>query len=381
MDQSEYLSGTLIEQYQYHSFSPTLINRPYKWMDSRVDVLLEEANRYIGELNAYSQLIPDVDFFIKMHILKEATTSSRIEGTKTSVEEAMLSKDDIDPERRDDWTEVQNYTRAMNHAIFSLRKLPLSMRLLNETHKILLSGARGKHKTPGEIRRSQNWIGGSSPRDATFVPPHHSELDKLLSDLESYWHNENINIPHLIRIAISHYQFETIHPYQDGNGRLGRLLITLYLIDKQILNKPTLYLSAFFEKNRSAYYDSLMRVRTANDLEHWIKFFLVGTSETAQSSIRTFQNIIKLKHSCEESLVQMGKRAKSGAVFLKLLYSKPIVNSKWVAGKLDLSSPATNALIECFVEHKILREITGYRRNRLFAFSKYVRLFSDKSPF
>ena len=380
MEQPNFTAGVLIQQYQYHSFSPSKVNRPYKWIDSKIDILLEEANRHVGELNTYSQLVPDVDFFIKMHILKEATTSSRIEGTKTSVEEAVLSKDEIDPERRDDWTEVQNYTRAMNHAIASLKKLPLSMRLLNETHKILLSGARGKHKTPGELRKSQNWIGGSSPRDATFVPPHHSELNTLLSDLEHYWHNEPLSIPHLIRIAVSHYQFETIHPYQGGNGRLGRLLITLYLIDKKILNRPTLYLSAFFEKNRSAYYDSLMRVRTANDLENWIKFFLVGTGETAQNSIATFQKIIKLKHSCEESLVEMGKRAKTGAALLKLLYSKPIVNSKWVAEKLDLSSPATNSLLACFVEHKILHEITGYRRNRLFAFSKYIRLFSDTSP-
>lgn len=368
-------SGIYKKQFQYSSFTPTEINKPYRWEDSKIDVLLEDATKNLGALNAYSQLIPDVDYFIKTHIAKEATTSSRIEGTQTSLEEAFLSKDEVQPERRDDWLEVQNYIKAINQAEKNLAKLPLSLRLLNEAHGILLTGARGKHKGPGEIRKSQNWIGGSSLKDAAFIPPHPSELPELLSDLEKYWHNDSLNIPHLIKIAVSHYQIETIHPYQDGNGRLGRLLITLYLLDKKLLERPTLYLSDFFERNRSSYYDSLMRVRTANDIEQWIKFFLVGVSETAANSINTFKGIVKLDQANNKKLVAMGKRAKIGAELLRLLHSHPVVSSKTVSTLLGFTHPATNNLISKFVDAGILEETTGYKRNRMFTFHRYLKLF------
>ncbi len=273
MNISSFKSGKLQQRLEYKSFEPTLINEEWHLDNDAVALLLSQADQKLGELNAFSQLIPDVDFFIKMHVVKEGTKSSRIEGTQTNIDEAIQKEEFIQPEKKDDWQEVQNYVEAMNTAITELQQLPLSNRLLKNAHKIILQGVRGKHKQPGEFRISQNWIGGSSLADAKFIPPHQEGVLEYMSDLEQFIHSDKTNLPHLIKIAILHYQFETIHPFLDGNGRIGRLLITLYLVSTGLLVKPTLYLSDFFEKNKEHYYDNLTIVRTKDDLVQWLKFF------------------------------------------------------------------------------------------------------------
>ncbi|MFC1949933.1 Fic family protein, partial [Chloroflexota bacterium] len=318
----------------------------------------------------------DPDMFIKMHIFKEAVTSSRIEGTQTNIEEAIIEEREINPEKRDDWREVNNYVTAMNIAIEELKTLPLSNRLIRNTHKILLSSGRGEHKNPGEVRKSQNWIGGASLADALFIPPAHTELPGLLGDLELFLHNTGIKIPHLIRIAIAHYQFETIHPFLDGNGRIGRLLITLYLVSEGVLEKPLLYLSEFFEKNKTLYYDNLELVRTKNDIGQWLKFFLTGVIQTAENGVSTLHKITDLKATIErEKILTMGKRAKQGSVLLYALFSKPVVTTKDVQNITGLSPKAANDLVQAFLIADILKETTGYQRNRVFSFEDYLRLF------
>ncbi len=376
MDTKNFISGTYKQQYQYKSFLPSPVNVDWEVSDNILIRLLSEADIKLGELNAFSQLVPDVDFFIKMHVSKEATISSRIEGTQTNIADVLKSVENVDPEKRDDWEEVQNYISAMNQAILDLGKLPLSNRLLRNTHRILLDGVRGHHKQPGEFRRSQNWIGGASLADAVFIPPHEEALPELMSDFELFLNNENLSLPHLVRIGIAHYQFETIHPFLDGNGRIGRLLITLYLVSKGLLAKPTLYLSAFFEKNKSLYYDNLTRVRTHNDLNQWLKYFLEGIRETASNSIETFRSIIKLREDVERnSIPTLGRKTNLAQTFLHHLYGRPIVDSQEVSEKLSITTPRALRLIEDFIRLGILVEVTGYKRNRIFIFEKYLSLF------
>ncbi len=302
-------SGRTVPQAHYKSFQPEPLSRAWELDSMELVQLLGQAARELGRLDMYSDYIPDVDLFIRMHVLKEATQSSRIEGTQTTMEEALRAREDIAGEKRDDWEEVQNYVAAMNKAITRLQALPFSARLIREAHAILMRGVRGRHKTPGEFRKSQNWIGGATIDDAVFVPPVHTAIDELMADLEKFVHDDKHYFPELLKIALVHYQFETIHPFLDGNGRVGRLMITLYLVSKGILKKPILYLSDFFERNRTHYYDNLMRVREKDDLQQWLKFFLVGVIETAKSGIATFDNILKLQKKVDSKLRTLGSRA------------------------------------------------------------------------
>jgi Fic family protein len=368
-------SGNLISQGTYKSFQPNKINKNWKIEDMEVLNLLSQADRQLGRLDMYSEYIPNIDLFISMHVLKEATQSSKIEGTKTNIEDALLDKEDVNDEKRDDWEEVQNYIEALNSAISSLEKLPFSSRLIRETHRILLHGVRGKHKLPGEFRSSQNWIGGASINDATFIPPNHYDINEYMSDLEKFAHNTESFFPDLLKIALIHYQFETIHPFLDGNGRVGRLMITLYLVEKGILKKPILYLSDFFERNRTLYYDNLTRIREKDNITQWFKFFLVGVIETAKSGITTFDSILKLQKETEVKIQTLGSRSHNAQLILNHLYQKPIIDAQKVKKIINLSLPSVYKLIDDLEKLGILAEITGAKRGKIYLFREYIKLF------
>jgi Fic family protein len=374
----DYKSGKYLQQYKYKSFSPAGINHSWTWTDGKTNTLLAEANRNLGALDAFSLNVPDVDIFIEMHIAKEATQSSKIEGTQTELEEALKKSADIAPERKDDWQEVSNYIDAMNNSINKLKTLPLTSRLLKEAHKILMRGVRGEHRNPGEFRTSQNWIGGATLNDAAYIPPVHTEVNELMSDLEKFLHNEQIDVPILIRAGIAHYQFETIHPFLDGNGRIGRLLITLFLVSSGLLIKPSLYLSDYFEKHRRLYYDNLNGVRVNNELGQWIKFFLVGIIETSQKGIETFKSILKLKEAIEsKKLISLGKKQPTAKLLMTYLFRKPVVTAQDVQRELKISLPTANSILADFERLKILNEKTGWKRNREFEFTEYLNLFRN----
>lgn len=368
-------SGIYINQGYYKSFQPNVINHPWVIDNMEIVTLLSKADRMLGRLDMYSEHIPNIDLFISMHILKEATQSSRIEGTQTNMEEALLAKEDVPLDKRDDWMEVQNYISAMNEAIEMLEKLPFSSRLIRNVHKVLLSGVRGDHKQPGDFRKSQNWIGGHSIKDAIFVPPVCTSIPDLMEDIEKFVHNDSIYFPELLKIALIHYQFETIHPFLDGNGRTGRLLITLYLVSKGILKRPILYLSDYLEKHRNSYYSNLMKVRLENNIEEWFKFFLKGVIETAENGVKTFENILLLQKQYEECIKKLGSRSANALKVITELYKKPITDATNISNITDLSPASSYKLIEELERLGILKEITGSKRGRIYILKKYIEIF------
>lgn len=368
-------AGRYVQQGHYKSFQPNPINRAWRIDNMELIQLLSQADRELGRLDMYSDYIPNIDLFIKMHVLKEATQSSKIEGTQTNMEEALLEKEDVALDKRDDWEEVHNYVAAMNESIAKLQTLPFSARLIRETHEILMQGVRGTHKQPGEFRHSQNWIGGATINDAVFVPPLHTSIGGLVGDIEQFLHDDTHFFPELLKIALVHYQFETIHPFLDGNGRVGRLLITLYLRSKGMLKQPVLYMSDFFERNRSHYYDNLTRVREKNDLLQWFKFFLVGIIETAKSGITTFDNILMLQKQVEAQLRTLGSRAANAQKVVHYLYQRPMIDAAKVGVVAEISSASAYKLIADLEKFGILKEITGGKRGKIYVFHDYLKLF------
>lgn len=347
-----------------------------RW-DEDLILLLSQADMAIGKLNAIDELVPDVDFFIFMYVNKEATLSSQIEGTQATLidlvkAEANLPSDD----KPSDVDEIKNYINAMNYGIKRLQTFPLSLRLIREIHERLLKGVRGQHRTPGDFRQTQNWIGGPTIETATFVPPPVYEMKDSLNDLEKFMNDEFSKLPTLIKTGLLHAQFETIHPFLDGNGRTGRLLISFYLYREGVLKKPLLYLSDFFRRFRKDYYDKLNSYRFDDGVENWLKFFLEGVRTVSNEAVDTAVKITKLRERDIERVSGFGRNAKTALILLNKLYAYPIVDAKLVGQITGIVSKGNiNDLIQKFVKAAILFEVTGKERYRSFVYKDYVRQF------
>ena len=350
-------------------------------IEGELQDLLSEADRALGRLDGSIQTLPNPDLFVLMYVRKEAVLSSQIEGTQSSLQDLLAAEADLfgDHHSPRDVDEVVNYVAAMNHGLARLDELPVSVRLIREIHEKLLAGVRGAHLTPGELRRSQNWIGpaGCTLNDATFVPPPPDAVPEALGQLEQFLHAED-RMPLLIRIGLAHAQFETIHPFLDGNGRVGRLLVTFLLCEKGALQKPVLYLSHWFKRHRQAYYDYLQGIRDHGDWEAWLIFFLRGVAQVSEQATRTARQILALREDHRTRITDhFGRAAGNGHRVLEHLYLRPILSVKQVRELTGTTNPAANDLVNRFVRHEILVETTGQRRNRRFQYRDYVRLFSE----
>lgn len=370
-------AGRLIEQpAAYEAFVPApLPPQPPIDLSGKVMVLLSEASLALGRLDGVMSILPNPDLFVAMYVRQEAVPS-QIEGTQASLTDVLqFEADENETPRVKDVEEVVNYVRAMNHGLERLTSLPLSLRLIREIHAELMKGVRGHHLEPGEFRRTQNWIGppGSTLRNASFVPPPPDVMQGALGDLEHFLHNRDL--PPLVHAGLAHAQFETIHPFLDGNGRVGRLLITFLLCERKVLSKPLLYLSIYLKKHRAQYYDRLQAVRIDGDWEGWTGFFLRGVLEVANEAHETARRIVSLRQEHQQMLQRDGKGSAMLGRALDALFASPIVTPSALAKRLHISYPTANAVIAKLEEFAILREVTGYRRNRRFAYKPYLDLF------
>ncbi|MBO8169309.1 MAG: Fic family protein [Thermoanaerobacteraceae bacterium] len=360
----------------YRAFIPKPLppDPPLK-MDNDMLLLLSTADRCLGRLDGITQILPNPDLFVAMYVKKEAVLSSQIEGTQASLIDVLDADDSVDVEKEKSIEEIVNYIKAMNYGLTRLEELPLSLRLIKEIHKILLQDVRGGERSPGEFRKSQNWIGpaGCTLSSATFVPPPHHEAMKAMADLELFFH-EYEDIPPLIKIGFIHAQFETIHPFLDGNGRIGRLLITFWLCQQKILRKPLLYLSHFFKMNRTEYYDRLMDIRLKGDWENWIKFFLKGIAQVSIEATETAKKILKMKEEHSKLINSRIKNPSNGLKLLENLFEHPVVTINKVADMLEVTYPTANALVSQFCDLGILHYNPKVQRNRKFRYSAYIDL-------
>jgi Fic family protein len=376
-------SGRYIKQLQgCKAFIPEPLppRSPDLKIDDELQASLSKADRCLGRLDGSILTLPDPDLFVSMYVRKEAVLSSQIEGTQSSLSDLLKKEANVaDPDTPQDIGEVFNYVSAMWLGLERLSDLPVSTRLVKEIHQRLLEDVRGQEKNPGELRKSQNWVGpaGCPIRDATFVPPPPDEMVQALSDWERFLHTKD-KLPLLVKIGLAHAQFETIHPFLDGNGRVGRLLITLLLCERGVLLKPVLYLSHYLKQNRGEYYDLLQNTRDAGDWESWIKFFVKGVDEVSRQATDTAREIVGLREKHRSSIVEnFGQVAGNGLRVLEHLYSQPIISVKGIENLTGVTFAAANSLMGRFERVGILNEITGHARNRRYEYNDYVNLFAS----
>ena len=358
-----------------NAFVPdSLPPKPAIEWDSVLREKFDNALLALGRLDSVSSLLPDTSLFLYMYIRKEAVLSSMIEGTQSSLSDLLLFELGEEPGVPiDDVQEVSNYVAALKHGIKRLDDgFPISLRLMREIHDVLLSKGRGSNKAPGEFRKSQNWIGGTRPGNARFVPPPPEKMLECMSDLELFLHNKPESTPILLKAALAHVQFETIHPFLDGNGRLGRLLITLLLYEQKVLHDPVLYLSLYFKTHRQYYYELLNKVRIDGDWEAWLDFFADAVIETSGQAVATAKDLHKLINADKEKVASLGRVAESALKVHNTLFEKPITTSNWLVEKTGLTAATVNKCLEQLVKVKILKELTKQRRNRVFCYSKYI---------
>ena len=338
--------------------------------------LLDRANQALGRLDGLSSLLPDTSLFLYIYVRKEAVLSSQIEGTQSSLSDLLLfENEDVPGVPINDVQEVSHYVAAMQHGLDRLREgFPLSLRLIREIHEVLLRGGRGAEKTPGDFRTSQNWIGGTRPGNAAYVPPPPERLMECLANLELFLHDESVTLPLLVQLGMIHVQFESIHPFLDGNGRLGRLLITLLLCAKGALKDPLLYLSLFFKTHRSRYYNLLQKVRTEGAWEEWVEFFLEGTESTARQAADTAVELVRLFAEDRQRIQTLGRSASSALRVHEYMQRKPLINIGTAAETLNLSIPTVAGALKNLTELSIARETTGRQRGRVFAYDRYLQI-------
>jgi Fic family protein len=364
---------------RYQAFVPHALppNPPLRLDNVHYD-LMEKANRALGRLDGITTLLPDTALFLYFYVRKEAVLSSQIEGTQSSLADFLLFESEGTPGvPLEDVREVSNYIATMEHGLKRLREgFPLSLRLLREIHAILLATGRGSEKAPGEFRRTQNWVGGTRPGNALFVPPPPELVLKCMGALEKFWHDDPVQTPVLIKAAFTHVQFETIHPFLDGNGRLGRLLITLLLCAEGALREPVLYLSLYFKIHRHTYYDWLQNVRLAGDWEGWLRFFLTGVLDTAEQAVQTAQASLRLFDTDRQHIEALGRPAGSALRVHQLLQTKPIVSIPSAARTLGLTAPTVATALGHLQRLGLVHELTQRRRHRLFAYEQYLALLN-----
>ncbi len=365
----------------YRAFVPRpLPPAPPVELSGTLQRLLSEADYALGRLDGAIVTLPNPDLFVFMYVRKEAVLSSQIEGTQSSLQDLLAAEAKLfAPDTPDDASEVINYVRAMNHGLQRLATLPVSVRLIKEIHAELLRGVRGGRLTPGELRTSQNWIGpaGCTLAEATFVPPPPHEVPQTLADLERFLHAEQ-SLPVLVQVGLAHAQFETIHPFLDGNGRIGRLLITFLLVEKGLLRKPVLYLSYYFKKHRTEYYNRLQAIRDTGDWEGWLEFFLPGVAQVSEEATQTAAHILRMREEYRAKITEhLGRAAANGHRVMDKLFERPIITVATVREWLGITPAGANQIVGRLEEIGLLREITGYTRNRRFRFEPYLRLFED----